>query len=73
MKGKNSQPNSNGKLQVVASFYPMYFFASQIGGDKADVYNLTPAAAEPHDYDQTTQDIARIEKSTIGGAQWRKA
>ena len=53
------------KLQVNTSFYPLYFFARQIGGDKADVYNITPAGSEPHDYEPTTQDIVRIEKSDI--------
>ncbi len=55
----------NGKLQVVASFYPMYFFASQIGGDKANVVNITPAGAEPHNYEPTTQDIVRIMQSKL--------
>jgi zinc transport system substrate-binding protein len=62
---RNVAPTNNGKLQITASFYPLYFFATQIGGDKADVKNITPAAAEPHDYDPTTQDIARIEKSNL--------
>jgi zinc transport system substrate-binding protein len=56
---------SNGKLQIAASFYPMYFFASQIGGDKADVMSITPAAAEPHDYEPTTQDVVRINQSNM--------
>jgi zinc transport system substrate-binding protein len=56
---------TTGKLQVNTSFYPLYFFASQIGGDKADVKNITPAGSEPHDYEPTSQDIARIEKSGI--------
>jgi len=53
------------KLQIAASFYPMYFFAKQIGGDKADVFSITPASAEPHDYEPTTQDIARIAQSNM--------
>lgn len=53
------------KPQVVASFYPLYFFASQIAGDKATVYNITPAGAEPHDYEPTTQDIVRIEDGQL--------
>ena len=53
------------KLQVTASFYPMYFFASQIGGDKADIMNITPAAAEPHDYEPTTQQIVKINQSNM--------
>lgn len=62
----NVQPVVNkNKLQIVTSFYPMYFFTSQIAGNKADVYNITPASAEPHDYEPTTQDIARIENSNV--------
>lgn len=58
-------PNKSDKLQVVTSFYPLYFFTSQITLDKADVYNITPAGAEPHDYEPTTRDLARIEDSSL--------
>ncbi|MDB5224597.1 MAG: hypothetical protein JWO43_219 [Candidatus Adlerbacteria bacterium] len=58
-------PVSTQKISVATSFYPLYFFASQIGGDKADVLNITPAGGEPHDYEPTAQDIARIENSKI--------
>lgn len=57
--------NTSGKLQVATSFYPLYFFASQIALDKADIYNITPAGAEPHDYEPSTKDIAKIEDSSI--------
>ncbi|MBI3337531.1 MAG: zinc ABC transporter substrate-binding protein [Candidatus Staskawiczbacteria bacterium] len=53
------------KIQVSASFYPLYFFARQIGGDKANVINITPAGAEPHDYEPTAKDIAQIENSKL--------
>jgi zinc transport system substrate-binding protein len=56
---------NNGKLQVTASFYPMFFFASRIGGDKADVISITPASAEPHDYEPTTQDLVSIQNSNM--------
>ncbi|MBU1000386.1 zinc ABC transporter substrate-binding protein [Patescibacteria group bacterium] len=59
-----SQPGIK-KLQVTVSFYPLYFFSSQIGGDKAEVRNITPAGSEPHDHEPTTQDIARIENSNM--------
>ncbi len=55
----------NNKLQVTASFYPLYFFASQIGGNKTEVHNITPSGAEPHDYEPTSQDIVNIEKSKL--------
>ncbi len=53
------------KLQVVTSFYPLYYFSSQIAGNKADIKNITPSGAEPHDYDPSTQDVAQIEKSSM--------
>ena len=53
------------KMRVVASFYPLYFFAQQIGGDKVSVTNLTPAGGEPHDYEPTPQDIIKINKSKL--------
>jgi zinc transport system substrate-binding protein len=55
----------SNKLHVAASFYPLYFFSSQIGGEKARVINITPAGAEPHDYEPTAQDIAQIERSKL--------
>ncbi len=60
---KKSVPStsSSGKIQVSASFYPMYFFTSQIGGKKADVTNITPAGVEPHAVEPSAQDIAGIE------------
>jgi zinc transport system substrate-binding protein len=65
MRGGFSNETISNKLQITASFYPMYFFASQIGGDKANVMNITPAAAEPHDYELTTQDVVKIDQSKM--------
>ena len=58
-------PASDGKIEVVASFYPLAFFAAEIGGDYATVTNITPAGAEPHEYEPTAGDIARMERSRI--------
>lgn len=64
--GRIPKPSdSSGKINVATSFYPLYFFASEIGGDKAIVTNITPAGAEPHDYEPTPQDIAKIEISKL--------
>lgn len=60
-----TQPTENGKLQVYTSFYAMYDFAKQIGGDKADVYLLCPAGQEPHDFEPTAQDIAKLSDADI--------
>ena len=63
--GKNVASNDSAKLQVVTSFYPLYFFAQQIGSDRAAVTNIVPAGAEPHDYEPTAQDMAQMEKSRL--------
>lgn len=59
-----AQPTEK-KLSVVASFYPLTYLASEIGGSKATVINITPAGAEPHDYEPTAQDAARIEDADM--------
>jgi zinc transport system substrate-binding protein len=53
------------KLQVTTSFYPLAFFAEQIGGDKVQVTNLTPAGAEPHEYELTPQQITTLQASRL--------
>ena len=45
---------------VVAGFYPLAFAAEQIGGDRVDVTNLTPAGAEPHDLELTPREVEGI-------------
>jgi len=63
---KRQEVNINSqKLQITASFYPYYFFASEIGGDKVQVINITPAGAEPHDYELSSGDIVQIENSKL--------
>lgn len=61
----NTVVTDTGQLKVTASFYPMYYFANQIGGEHASVTNLTPAGTEPHDYELTAQDIISIQDSQL--------
>lgn len=53
------------KLQVTTSFYPLYFFTTQIAGDRADVTNIIPTGAEPHDYEPSAQDIIEMTNSKL--------
>ena len=55
----------NAKPQVVTSFYPLYFFTKEIAGAYVDVYNITPAGAEPHDYEPTPNDVVKLETSNL--------
>ncbi len=52
-----------GKLQVYTSFYCVYDFVSQIGGDKVQVYNMLPNGAEPHNWEPTPGDMLKLENA----------
>lgn len=61
---KNDQAQGE-KLSVYTSFYPMYDFASKIGGDKVNIVNMVPAGTEPHDWEPTASDITGLEKTDV--------
>jgi len=53
------------RLNVVASFYPLYDFAAKIGGDDADVINLVPAGVDSHDWSPKLQDMRQISEADL--------
>lgn len=61
---------------VLTSFYPLYEFTREIGGDRILVSMVTPANVEPHDWDPTIKDIQQIQKADalvingVGFEQW---
>ena len=50
----------DGRLQVLASFYPLQYVVEQVGGEHVDVSNLTPPAAEPHDLELAPAQVRSI-------------
>lgn len=50
----------DGKVQVVASFYPLAEAARQVGGDLVSVTNLTAPGVEPHDLELTPTQVESI-------------
>ncbi|MFI2613681.1 metal ABC transporter substrate-binding protein [Streptomyces sp. NPDC018584] len=57
--------DKDGKLDVVASFYPMQYLAEQIGGDHVSVTNLTEPGQEPHDLDVSAKQRGQLEESDV--------
>lgn len=53
------------KVKVVASFYPLAHFAEKVGAERVTVKNLTPAGAEPHDFEPTPRDIVRLREADL--------
>ncbi|MGG3470026.1 metal ABC transporter substrate-binding protein [Neobacillus pocheonensis] len=62
-----SEKTSEGskKLQIVTTFYPMYYFAKKVAGDSASVDLLIPNGVEPHDWEPTAKDMAKIQDADV--------
>lgn len=63
---RTAADNQDGsKLQVTATYYPLYDFAKNVGGNKVQVTNQTPAGAEPHDYEPSPKAVAAAQESAV--------
>ncbi|MDQ5842433.1 MAG: zinc ABC transporter substrate-binding protein [Thermoproteota archaeon] len=60
-----SLSNDIQKVRVIASFFPLYDFARNVGGDRAEVSVMVPAGIEPHDWEPTPRDIADAENADM--------
>lgn len=56
---------TDGRPEVVTSFYPIQFATERISGGTLDVSVLTKPGAEPHDLEITPQDLARMTRSSL--------
>lgn len=52
-------------INVATSIYPFYYFVTEIGGPYVKVVNITPAGAEPHEYELTPNDIVSMQKADM--------
>lgn len=64
-RNASSGDNPAGKMHVVASYYPLYDFARQVGGDKVYVTNVTPAGSEPHDFEPPAKLLADAQRAPV--------
>ncbi|MFC4802020.1 metal ABC transporter substrate-binding protein [Neobacillus sp. GCM10023253] len=62
-----SEKNTEGsnKLQIVTTFYPMYYFTQKVAGSSANVELLIPSGVEPHDWEPTVKDMAKIQDADV--------
>jgi zinc transport system substrate-binding protein len=54
-----------GKLKVVASFYPLAFFAQEIGGEEVTVRQLIPDNLEVHTWQPSFADILAVDEADV--------
>lgn len=62
---EQDKAGKSDKIKVVTTFYPMYDFAKNVVGDAGDVQLLIPAGTEPHDYEPSAKDIAKITDADV--------
>jgi zinc transport system substrate-binding protein len=60
-----SSNTNQSRIKVVASFYPVYEFVKEVGGNKVDVASLIPIGVEPHDFEPTIQQIQNAESADL--------
>jgi zinc transport system substrate-binding protein len=63
--GDSSSAKKGGRTNVVAALYPLAFAAQEIGGERVEVVNLTPAGAEPHSLELSPNDLERIRSADL--------
>lgn len=65
LAGCTTASEDDGKIHIIATLFPQYDFARQIGGDLVEVTLLLPPGQESHLYDPSPSDMAAISKSDI--------
>lgn len=62
---KNKFVSEENKINIVATLFPQYDFARQVGGDKVNVSLLLTPGTETHTYEPTPQNIIEINKADM--------
>jgi zinc transport system substrate-binding protein len=53
------------KINVYTTFFPLYDFTRQIGGEHVNVVNLVPAGVEAHDWTPKSRELSDIRKAQV--------
>lgn len=61
----NTSKNNGGKINIVTTVFPLYDFARNVAGDKANTDMLVSFGADVHSYEPTPRDIIKIIDSDL--------
>src|SRR6202142_3462721 len=61
----NQSPSTSSKLNVIATFYPLYDFAQNVGGNKVSVSVLVPETVDVHDFEPTPSSIEAVATANV--------
>lgn len=57
--------DKDGKIVVIATSFPVYDFAKEVGGDKTSVNLLLPPGIEAHTFKPTGRELSEIASSSV--------
>jgi zinc transport system substrate-binding protein len=57
--------SSSSKIKVLATFYPVYDYARNVAGDRADVSLLVPMTVDVHDFEPTPSSIQAVSTANV--------
>ena len=60
-----SASSTSSEISVIASFYPLYEFANEIGHDKIKVSLLVPPGIGPHNWEPKFTDLQKMSESDL--------
>jgi zinc transport system substrate-binding protein len=55
----------SARIPVVTTLFPLYDFAKNVGGDRADVTLLLPPGMEPHSFEPRPSDILTLNRAGL--------
>ncbi len=61
----NTEQAKNNKLKVVATLYPIYDFARNVGGDQVEVALLIPPGVDPHEFELSPSDAQKVSNAKV--------
>ncbi len=59
------QGNNTAKMQVVTSFRPFTLLVAPVAGDDAQITQVLPPGADPHDYEPTPADAIKMQDAKV--------
>jgi len=64
INNENKVSKNNEKITVVTSFYPLYYFVSQIVGDNMEIINIG-RNNDPHDFVPSAKDMITMQNADL--------
>jgi len=60
-----SKKETNSKIKIAATIFPLYDIAKNISGDRATVVSIVPPSASPHTYEVTPEKVKKLQDTNV--------